>query len=628
MSSNQAGPIGAVELEAAAAALNEASFVEAANGDDDDGRSGDQGSGAGGVQVQGAHRALHEMVARGGSFSGRERNCAYLNTRDGQFAAAASAVGFDFPDDARAVVTLDYDGDGDLDVITTNRTAPRLRVLLNRSERLVGSDRTHSIGLVLESSAPGNRSAIGATVEVSLKNAPPIVRTVTAGAGFLGASSTRLTIGVGGASAVDDVRVTWPGGVAESFGPLPANGEAFTLKQGAAGSTPRERITTGFTVASPLSSTETAFEGPGCDAAVVSAYLTLPEPLPPIERNGEPYAWRDIDIEPHALHEPGSGPRVVTLWSLDCALCATELTRWKTSDATYPILALSVDDVIGAARGQKFDHARLDDFVTAWPDTGEREITFGTASYELLEALQSAVDRPFARDEDIALPATFVLDAAGRIASVHRGPVGAEVLGTELAFLSSPESEQPEKRRSRATPFQGRWLAAAPKFSAVGLARAWLDSGQARAAADLLQRAEARGEWSSDSATARPASRASAEAARLLYEAGDLPHAIEAANLTSKLRPEWAKGHFNRATILDAAGLFEEAEAAYTQVLELRARHWQALANRGWLRGRTGRKAEGLADLQQALKVLPKGVPQGQRAQLESMVQALREGRE
>jgi tetratricopeptide (TPR) repeat protein len=605
-----------VELQAAADAATEGSAEEHAGEDAGDGAS---------VQVEGAHRALHEMVARGGSFSGRERNCAFINTRDGKFAAAASAVGFDFPDDARAVVTLDYDGDGDVDVITTNRTAPRLRVLLNRSERLSGSDRSHHVSLDLRGDQAGNRSAIGATVELLFDAAPPIVRSVTAGSGFLGASSTRLTIGVGAADSVRDLHVTWPGGEVESFGSLAVDGDVAVLRQGSG--TIEHRVAWKLVLktsgAATATATATAIDGPGCDGAVVSSYLTLPEPLPPIERGGEAFAWRDLEMEPHALSHGAEGPRVVTLWSLGCRACADEMNGWKTSNAPYPILALSVDEVMAEAKGESFDSSNLEIFAMAWPELDGQGVTFGTASYELLQTLQAAVDRPFARDEDLALPATIVLNAAGQIASVHRGHVAQGAIAQELEFLRSPAAENADALRERVTPLKGRWLAPAPKFSTISLARAWLDSGQARAASDVLLRAEARGEWALDAPATRPASRVAAEAARILYEAGDLPHAIEAANLTSKMRPEWAKGHFNRAAMLDAAGRFKEAEAAYTTVLNLRARHWQALANRGRLRGRDGRKAEGLSDLRQALKTLPKKASTEQRAQLQAMIDEL-----
>jgi hypothetical protein len=77
--------------------------------------------------------AVDELMERGFSLSGHERNVCFLNLGrgDGRFATASAVTGFDFDDDARAVVPVDWDGDGDLDVWLANRTAPMLRFLKN-----------------------------------------------------------------------------------------------------------------------------------------------------------------------------------------------------------------------------------------------------------------------------------------------------------------------------------------------------------------------------------------------------------------------------------------------------------------------------------------------------------------
>ena len=63
----------------------------------------------------------------------RERNCAFINCKGQGFADNSSISGFDFPDDARALITTDWDFDGDLDVWVSCRNAPRIRLLENRS---------------------------------------------------------------------------------------------------------------------------------------------------------------------------------------------------------------------------------------------------------------------------------------------------------------------------------------------------------------------------------------------------------------------------------------------------------------------------------------------------------------
>ena len=61
------------------------------------------------------------MIDSGKAFSGNERNCVFLNTRDGRFADISAGSGLDFPDDGRAIAVTDWDQDGDLDLWISNR---------------------------------------------------------------------------------------------------------------------------------------------------------------------------------------------------------------------------------------------------------------------------------------------------------------------------------------------------------------------------------------------------------------------------------------------------------------------------------------------------------------------------
>ena len=71
------------------------------------------------------------MIETGGSWSGRERNCCFLNTGGARFADVSAVTGLDFLDDGRAVAVVDWDHDGDLDLWLGNRTAPRIRFMRN-----------------------------------------------------------------------------------------------------------------------------------------------------------------------------------------------------------------------------------------------------------------------------------------------------------------------------------------------------------------------------------------------------------------------------------------------------------------------------------------------------------------
>ena len=80
-----------------------------------------------------AFQTLYRMLAEGRSFSGYERNCVFLNTGGRKFANISATSGLDFIDDGRGVATVDWDGDGDLDLWISNRTAPQVRFARNET---------------------------------------------------------------------------------------------------------------------------------------------------------------------------------------------------------------------------------------------------------------------------------------------------------------------------------------------------------------------------------------------------------------------------------------------------------------------------------------------------------------
>ena len=85
---------------------------------------------------------------------GHERDCAFLNLGKGRFADVSAASGLAFDSDSRGAARVDWDLDGDLDLLVTARSAPRLRYLENRQ-----SSRNRSLALKL-SGARGNTDAL------------------------------------------------------------------------------------------------------------------------------------------------------------------------------------------------------------------------------------------------------------------------------------------------------------------------------------------------------------------------------------------------------------------------------------------------------------------------------------
>ena len=158
---------------------------------------------------------LTQLMQEGASWSGNERNVCYVNLGDGRFVDASFASGLDFIDDGRTVASVDWDGDGDLDLWLRNRTGPQLRFLRNN-----GSPGQHSVQLRLIGST-SNRDAIGARVELHA-GGRVLWRAVDGGQGYLSQSSKVLHFGLGSESRIDRAVVHWPGAESETLTALTA----------------------------------------------------------------------------------------------------------------------------------------------------------------------------------------------------------------------------------------------------------------------------------------------------------------------------------------------------------------------------------------------------------------------
>ena len=158
------------------------------------------------------------MLAQGASLSGHERNRVFWQTLSGEglrYVDISPLSGLDAIGDGRAFAWLDYDQDGDRDVVLTNANEPRVQLFQNQigaphtvlAIRLVGakSDSTSTPG------GPGNRDAIGARIEVLAEGRRQRVER-RAGEGLAAQNSSELLIGLGSAKTVESVSVRWPSG--------------------------------------------------------------------------------------------------------------------------------------------------------------------------------------------------------------------------------------------------------------------------------------------------------------------------------------------------------------------------------------------------------------------------------
>src|SRR6185436_1471028 len=156
------------------------------------------------------------------SLNGRERNCLFRNNGDGTFTDVGWVDGADRVEDARGLAVVDYDRDGQLDLVLRNYRQPAV-VLRNRGGA------AHWIDLRLVGTR-SNRDAVGARIR--LRGATGWqTREVAAGSGYLSASTLQQHFGLGPARRADEVQITWPSGARATLRDLAAD-RAYVVVEG------------------------------------------------------------------------------------------------------------------------------------------------------------------------------------------------------------------------------------------------------------------------------------------------------------------------------------------------------------------------------------------------------------
>jgi tetratricopeptide (TPR) repeat protein len=160
-----------------------------------------------GAAYENGWNALNQLIREDYSWNGHEPNVFYVR-RDGKYQDASGVSGLDFADDTRTFAVIDFDGDGNPDIVLKSRLGPQIRAM--RNDCAAGRQ---AIAIQLRG-VKSNRDAIGARVEVNGQ-----VQFLNAGSGFLSQHSKKLHFGMAGQNLAE-IRIIWPSGAAQRLSGL------------------------------------------------------------------------------------------------------------------------------------------------------------------------------------------------------------------------------------------------------------------------------------------------------------------------------------------------------------------------------------------------------------------------
>ena len=511
--------------------------------------------------------ALSQLIGQGRSFSGHERNCAFLNNATGRFVNISAASGLDLDDDGRAVALSDWDFDGDIDLWLANRTAPRVRLLRNDVD-----NGHHWIALRLRGTT-SNRDAIGARVEVMLSNGTRMIKTVRAGDGYLSQSSKWLHFGLGPSKSLTQVNVRWPGGgrqVLENVTP----DEHWHIVEGEG----QPRVWT----------------PPDAERRFVAATIQLPEvgsasrtwivgrvPLPATE-------FVDDSGNTVSIDSLRGRPVWINLWSQTCVSCLQELSEWTEQQAEVravglQVLALCVDQNSAADATRRILAKFAFPFSTGFA-TGDTVHTLELAQRTYLELQQP-----------LPVPCSFLLDRHGALAAIYKGPVDVATVLRDMARLY----ESPKDQRDAAVPFAGRWASQVFSADPRPLMNSLEIAEDAVAATDYLQRYIAYAEAVPLASQDLSVAQAYAMLGDRYLAAGDSERAVEAYGLLLRLAAGDGTLQSHVAQRLLVQGLPRESLAHFRLALQADPQDANTLTNAG-LAKMALREAEGAVRFFQA----------------------------
>jgi len=362
-----------------------------------------------------AWASIQELTRdQGASWSGREENRLFLNLNGKSFADISSLGTADFADDARGVGTVDWDGDGQLDLILRSRTAPRLRLMRNQN-----SNGGHFLALDLVGTT-SNRDAIGARVFVQLEGRN-LRRTLHAGDSFLAQSSKRLHFGLGDATVAQEVKVIWPDGSENVYQNLDAD-KCYQLTQGSP-SAALKRVRTAKQLAKAETKTLPRNGNPVVRIPLVEKIPMASVPIPSFSNPARTVA------------DLAGRPVLINLWGLTCANCLKEFQAFQRRQKQISSRGLQIVTL-------------CTDPVEKHADALERLKVFGLEQHggyaddRFLGLLEGVIFEVLGTSTGTPLPTSLLLDAEGNLVAIYQGKVAVGNLLRDVGVMTTMDPRE------------------------------------------------------------------------------------------------------------------------------------------------------------------------------------------
>ena len=360
-----------------------------------------------GTQSPGFSIGISRNIKAGWSWSGFERSRFFVNNGSARFESISEVLGADQVGDGRAYISVDYDMDGDLDLIGTNQNHPSIYAL--RNDFPAGRH-----WLMVDLRAAGGLPSVGATIRATAGGRTQR-RDVSMGSGYLSQQWHVQHFGLADEATVDRLEITWPGGEVQVLENLAAD-RHLIVRQGSA---EVEEV--------PLH--------PRNHSATAS--------MPRWEPDSEPGRLKGLSRRHMArnltFQGPGGrrvklsakggtrkGPLLVNLWATWCTSCKVEMPELSQLNGSGPgqlsVVGISLDEDAADLDIEKVARQWGADFPVGWMNERQRQRV-----EELMVELRG--ERTF------RLPTSLLLLEDGSVGAYIEGPIELDEVQDYLDYL-------------------------------------------------------------------------------------------------------------------------------------------------------------------------------------------------